>query len=142
MFHNGEELSLVDLAVTILVELVDHGLQLVVVEVLLHLAGHTAKVTQGDLASAVLVEQLEGLGDLFDRVALADLSSHDLEEVGILDLAGAFAVELPHQVEHLLLLDVEAEGTHAHLQLVVVDGAGLVSVEELEGFLDLLLLLV
>ncbi len=101
-----------------------------------------AQVAERDLARAILVEQLEGLRDLFDRVALADLGCHDLEEVGILDLARAFAVELPHEVEYLLLLDVEAESTHAHLQLVVVDGASLVRVKQLEGLLDLLLLLV
>ena len=142
LFHDGQELSLAYLAVTVLVELVDHGLELIVAQVLLHFPGNSTQVPQRYAARVVLVKQLERLGDLLDWVSLADLGGHDLQEVRVLDLAGSFAVKLPHQVEHLLLFYVEAQGSHANLQLVVVDGSGLVGVEKLEGLLDFLFLLV
>ena len=142
LFHDGQELSFTDLAVAILVELIDHSLQLVVIEVLLHLTSHTSQVPEADFASVVLVEKLEGFGDLLDRVALTDLGGHDLEEVWVLDLARTLAVEFSHEIEHLLLLDVESEGPHANLELVVINSTSLISVEQLKGFFDFLLLLI
>ena len=51
-------------------------------------------------------------------------------------------VVVPERLEHLGLFEVEAEGAHGDFELVVVQRAVLVRVEELEGFFDLLLLFV
>ena len=142
LLHNGKEFVFTDLTVTVLVKLVDHRLQLVVAQVLAQLARHSAQIAQTDAARVVLVEELERLEDFLDGVPLRNFGGHYLQEVWVLNLAGALAVVVPHDAEHLLLLDIEAEGAHGHFELVVVDRARLVRVEQLEGFLDLLLLLV
>lgn len=56
LFHNIKELLFVYFAVAVLVELVDHCLQLVVAEVLSELSGHSAKISQAYSASIVLVK--------------------------------------------------------------------------------------
>jgi hypothetical protein len=66
---------------------------------------------------------------------------HDIEEVNVLNSAVAFPVVFLHEAEHFLLFDVKAEGTHGNLQFVVVNGASLISVEEVECLLNLLFLL-
>ena len=66
---------------------------------------------------------------------------HDIEEVDVLDGTVALPVVFSHEAEDFLLLDVKTECTHGNLKLMVVDGAGLVSVKKVESFLDLLLLL-
>jgi hypothetical protein len=39
-----------------------------------------------------------------------------------------------------LVLGLEAEGLHGNAELVLINGAGSISVEQIEGFLNLLLL--
>jgi hypothetical protein len=51
-------------------------------------------------------------------------------------------VVVAEQLQDLRLLEVEAERAHGDLELVIVDGAVLVRIKELERLLDLLLLLV
>ena len=142
LLHNGEEFVFTDLAVAVLVKLVDHRLQLVVAQVLAQLARHSAQIAQTDAARVVLVEELERLEDFLYGVPLRNFGGHYLQEVWVLDLSGPFAVVVAHDSEDLLLLDIESEGAHSDLELVVVDSAGLVGVEELESLLDLLLLLI
>ena len=90
----------------------------------------------------VVVEELEGPLDLVDGVAVDDLGCHVAVEVLVADeLLGVGVVLLDH-VEHGLLGHVEAEGPQRHLELVVVEVAVVVHVEERERLADLLLLLV
>ena len=51
-------------------------------------------------------------------------------------------VVIAERLEHFGLLEVETERAHGHFELVVVQRAVLVRVEELERLFDLLLLLV
>ena len=74
-------------------------------------------------------------------VRVPHLAGHHLEELGELDLAGAVGVNVGDHLAKLLLLDLEAEGAHGRLELAVVDGAGVVRVEEVERLADLLDLL-
>ena len=138
--HDSQELLLVDLTVAVLVELVDHGGELLVGKVLSELASNSAQVSQRDLSCVVLVKKLESLESLLHGVAVLDLLFHDLNKVVVLNLVGSVAVVLAHQTKNFLLLHIEAESAHGNLQLVVVNGAGLVSVEEVKGLLDFLLL--
>jgi hypothetical protein len=68
-------------------------------------------------------------------------TSHHLEELGELDVAGAIGIDVRDHLPQLLLLDLEAKGTHGGLELAVVDGAGVISVEQVERLADLLDLL-
>merc|ERR1711934_504438 len=81
LLHDAVELVEVDLAITITVGLVDHVLELLLVDVLAELLGHTAQVAEGDLAGVVVVEQLEHLLDVLAGVLLAHLAGHHLEEL-------------------------------------------------------------
>ena len=74
-------------------------------------------------------------------VRVPHLAGHHLEELGELDLAGAVGVNVGDHLLELLLLDLEAEGAHGGLELAVVDGARVVSVEQVERLADLLDLL-
>merc|ERR1719160_2254834 len=66
LLHDAVELVNIDLTIAIAVSLVDHVLELLLVDVLTELLGNTAQVAQRDLASVVVVEELEGLADLLD----------------------------------------------------------------------------
>jgi hypothetical protein len=121
LLHDPDELLLVDLPVPVAVGLVDHLLQLLVSHRLAQLAGNALQVLEGDLARAVVVEQPEGLQDLLPRVALRDLASHQLHEVRELDHALSLPVHLRNHLLHLLLLGLEPQRTHRHLELLGVD---------------------
>ena len=66
---------------------------------------------------------------------------HDIEEVNVLNSTVALPVVFFHEDKHFLFFDVKTESTHGNLQFVVVNGAGLISVEEVECLLNLLFLL-
>ena len=117
-------------------------MQLVIAQVLAEFAGDATQVSERDAACAILIEQLERLDDLLNWVTLTNLCCHDFEEVRVLDLTGAITIVIAHNCQYLLFLDVEAEGTHGDLKLMIVDSASLISVEEFEGFFDLLSLLI
>ena len=55
---------------------------------------NATQVAKGDLASVVIVEQLEHLLDILAGVLLAHLASHHLEELGELNLARAVGVNV------------------------------------------------
>merc|ERR1719198_1896340 len=142
LLHDAVELVDVDLTIAITVGLVDHVLELLVVDVLTELLGNTGKVAEGNLVGVVVIEQLEDLLDVLAGVLLAHLASHHLEELAELDGAVAVVVDVGDHLLELLVLDLEAKGTHGGLELADVDGAGLVTVEEVEGLTDLVHLLI
>ena len=115
LLHDGQELSLTYLTISVLVELIDHRLELVIRKVLLHLAGNSAKVPQRDTPSVILIKKLERLTNLLNGIPLTNLGGHDLQKVRVLNLSRTFSVILTHEIQHLLLFDVEAEGAHAYL---------------------------
>merc|ERR1711912_121754 len=107
LLHDPVELVNVDLTIAITVGLVDHVLELLLVDVLTELLGDTAKVAEGDLAGVVIVEELEDLLDVLAGVLLTHLASHHLEELGELDRAVAVVVNVGDHLLELLLLDLE-----------------------------------
>merc|ERR1712110_1054690 len=115
LLHDAVELVDVDLTIAITVGLVDHVLELLVVDVLTELLSDTGKVAEGDLVCVVIVEQLEHLLDVLAGVLLAHLASHHLEELAELDGAVAVVVDVSDHLLELLVLDLEAEGTHGGL---------------------------
>merc|ERR1712184_168132 len=142
LLHDAVELINVDLAITIAVSLVDHVLELLIVDVLTELLSDTGKVAEGDLVGVVIIEELEHLLDVLAGVLLTHLASHHLEELSKLDGAVAVVVDVSDHLLELLVLDFEAESAHGGLELTDINGAGGIRVEEGEGLTDLVKLLV
>merc|ERR1712031_64614 len=120
--HDAEELLLVHLAIAIAIGLVDHLLKLLVSHVLAELLGHALEVLERDLAGLIVVEETEHLDDLLAGVAVAHASGHHVEELVEVDGAGAILVNVVNHAADLVLLGVEAKGTHGDLELLSVDG--------------------
>merc|ERR1719460_1560033 len=99
LLHDAVELIDVDLAIAITVSLVDHVLELLIVDVLTELLSNTGEVAEGDLVGVVVVKELEHLLDVLAGVLLAHLASHHLEELAELDGAVAIAIDVS---DHLL----------------------------------------
>ena len=87
LLHDAVELVDVDLTmvITVTVGLVDHVLELLVIDVLTELLSNTGEVAEGDLVGVVIVKQLEHLLDVLASVLLTHLASHHLEELSKLD---------------------------------------------------------
>merc|ERR1712196_237680 len=133
LLHDTVELVNVDLAITITVGLVDHVLELLIIDVLTQLLGHASEVAEGDLVGVVIIEEL--------GVLLAHLASHHGKELSELDGAVAVVVDIGDHLLKLLVLNLEAEGAHGSLELTHVDGTGGIRVEEGERLTDLIKLL-
>ena len=141
LLHDAVELVKVDLAITVTVGLVDHVLELLIIDVLTELLSHAGEVAEGDLVGVVVIEELEHLLDVLTGVLLAHLAGHHLKELGELDGAVAIVVDVGDHLLELLVLDLEAKGTHGGLELTHVNGARLVIVEQVESLTDLVELL-
>merc|ERR1719183_2668062 len=142
LLHDAVELVAVDLAIAITVSLVDHVLELLIIDVLAQLLSNASEVAEGDLVGGVVVEQLEHLLDVLAGVLLAHLARHHLEELVELDGAVAIVVNVGDHLLELLVLDLEAESAHSSLELADIDGTRCIVVEEAECLADLLHLLV
>jgi len=64
LLHDAVELVDVDGTIAVTVGLVDHVLELLVVDSLTKLLSHTGEVLEGDLRAVVVIEQLENLLDV------------------------------------------------------------------------------
>mmetsp|Transcript_98653 Transcript_98653/g.255041 ORF Transcript_98653/g.255041 Transcript_98653/m.255041 type:complete len:247 (+) Transcript_98653:90-830(+) len=142
LLHDAKELLLVDLPITIPVCLVNHLLQLLISHAFAKLLGNALQVLEGDLAGLVVVEEAEGLQDFVLGITVEDLVRHHLQELLVADGAAAIIIDIRDHLLDLLLLGLEAQGAHGDLQLLGVDLAGAIRVEQVERLLDLLLLLV
>merc|ERR1712113_951590 len=112
LLHDAVELINVDLTITVTVGLVDHVLELLIIDVLTELLSNTGEVAEGDLVGVVVIKQLEHLLDVLAGVLLTHLASHHLEELAELDGAVAVAIDVGDHLLKLLVLDFEAESTH------------------------------
>merc|ERR1711959_672545 len=124
LLHDAVELISVDGTIAVTVGLVDHVLELLIVDGLTKLLSHTGEVLEGDLGGAIVVEHLEHLLDILAGVLLAHLASHHAEELLELDGAVTVVVDVGNHLLELLILDLEAKGTHGGLELTDIDGAG------------------
>ena len=98
--------------------------------------GRGGRSRGGHTYGLVVVEEPEGLHDLLPRVPLAHLGRHHLQELLEVDGAGAVLVDVRDHLLDLLLLGLEAERAHRHLELLRVDRPGAVRVEEVEGLAE------
>ena len=139
--HDSHELFLRDLAVTVTVGFVDHLLNFFVGHVLAELLGDSFQVFERDFACLIIVEKTERLHHFFTRVALSHFLGHHVEELGEVNHARTVLINVSNHFLDLLTLGLEAESAHSDLQFFLVNVATAISVEEVEGLLDFLLLL-
>ena len=139
--HDAHELFLRDLTISVTVGLFNHFGDFIVGHVLSELLGDALEVSEGDFACLVIVEETESLEHLFAGVSLGHLLGHHVEELWVVDDSGAVLVDVGDHFLDLLSLWLEAKSAHGDLELLLVDVATAVSIEQIEGFLDLLLLL-
>merc|ERR1719409_2498658 len=123
LLHDAVELVNVDLTIAITVGLVDHVLELLIVDVLTELLSHAGEVAEGDLVGVVVIEELEHLLDILAGVLLAHLAGHDAQDLRELDSAVAVVVDVGDHLLQLLVLHLEAKGAHGGLELTDVDHA-------------------
>merc|ERR1712195_97993 len=116
LLHDAVELVNVNLTIAITVSLVDHVLELLIVDGLTELLSNTGKVAEGDLVGVVIVEQLEHLLDVLTGVLLAHLGGHHVQELVELDGAVPVVVDVADHLLQLLVLHLEAKGTHGGLE--------------------------
>lgn len=116
----------------------DHLLQFLVGHGLAELAGHAAEVLEGDSVGAIVVEQLEHLVDVLTGILVAHAGRHHVQELLEVNVARFVLVQVGDHLVDGLVLGLEAQALHGRAELLGVDGAGTVSVEKVEGFLDLL----
>jgi len=140
LFHNAKELILVDFTVSIFVKLIDHSLQLIVGKVFSKFARNSSQIAKTDAAAVVLVKQLKGLEDLLDWVTLLNLVRHYLQKVNVLDGAGPITVIFVHKTENFGFLYIKTESAHCYFELMIVNCASLIGIEQIKSFLDLLFL--
>jgi hypothetical protein len=65
--------------------------------------------------------------------------SHHLEELAEVDGAGSILANCNHHLCNFLLLGLKTKSTHGNLQLLGINGAGAIGVEQIERFTNLLL---
>merc|ERR1719498_910197 len=141
LLHDAQELLLVNFPIAITVSLIDHLLKLLIGHPLTQLLRDALQVLEGNLAGLIIVEEAERLQDFVLRVPVQDLVRHHLQELLVLDGAGAIVIHIRNHFLDLFLLWFEAERAHRDLQLLRINGARAIGIEEVEGLLDLLLLL-
>ena len=81
LFHDAHELVQINRAIPILIELIDHGLQLLVTQLLTQLACHSSKIAYTDRARLIVIEESERLLDLIVGIALSQLSNRTPRDV-------------------------------------------------------------
>merc|ERR1712086_983232 len=130
LLHDAVELVEVDLAITILVGLVDHVLKLLVIDSLSELLSHAGEAAEGDLVGGVVIEHGEHLDDVLTGILLTHLAGHHAHELLELNAAVAVSVDVGDHLLELVVADLESEGTHGALELAAVDGARVVGIEK------------
>lgn len=99
LHHELNELVVVDPAITILIRLTDHLVNLVVGQLLADGSHDVAELSGGNEAVVVAVEDLEGLTDLLLGISVLHFTSHHGEEFW--EVNGAVVVGV-HLVDHIL----------------------------------------
>merc|ERR1740123_1046723 len=141
LLHDAQKLLLVHLAVAITIGFVNHFLKFFIGHPLAKLLCNSLQILERDLPSLIVIEQAEGLQDLILRVTVQDLVRHHLQELLITDRPRAVIIYVRNHLLDLLLLRLESQSAHGYFELFGVDLATSVRIEEIESFLDFLLLL-
>mmetsp|Transcript_24218 Transcript_24218/g.52919 ORF Transcript_24218/g.52919 Transcript_24218/m.52919 type:complete len:255 (-) Transcript_24218:30-794(-) len=141
LLHDAVELLLIDLPVTVSVSLINHFLQLLLCQILAKLLCYPPQVLDSNEPSVVIVKQLECLHNFFSAVTFTHLRCHHLQELLEVNGAGAVLVNVCNHLLDLLFLGLKAQCSHGNLQLLGIDGAASICIEQVKGLTNLLLLL-
>merc|ERR1719456_1925509 len=141
LLHDTQELLLVHLTVTVAVRLIDHFLELFIGHALAKLLRDPLEILKRDLTSLVIVKETERLEDLVLWVPVQDLMGHHLQELRVLNSAASIIINIGDHLLNLLFLWLEAKCAHGHFEFFGVNRARTICVKQIEGLLDLLLLL-
>merc|ERR1712032_1804646 len=115
LLHDAVELVNINLTITITVCLVDHVLELLIVDGFTELLSNTSEVLERNLGSTIVIEQLEHLLDVLTGVLLTHLASHHAEELSKLDSAVTVVVDVCDHLLELLVFDLKTQGAHGSL---------------------------
>ena len=138
--HDAHELLFRDFAISIAVCFFDHFCDLIIGHILAKLFGNSLEISEGDFACLIIIEETECFEHFFAWVSLSHLLSHHVEELWIVNDTGAVLVNISDHLLDFLAFWLEAKGTHCYFKFFLVDVARAISVEQVEGFFDLLLL--
>jgi hypothetical protein len=119
--HHLDELLVVDLAIAIDISLTDHLVDLLIGQLLAEVGHDVAELGSGDETILVLVEHPERLLELFLRVGVLHLASHEVEELREVDGAIAVSINLVDHVLKLSLGWILTQRTHDSSQLLGCD---------------------
>lgn len=125
------------MAITMAVRPLNHLLELAILHRLSQLLGHPPQTLKSDVAAVLLVEELEDLADILLGVPITHPRGHQVQEFPELDGARVVGVEVVDHLVNGLVAGLQAQSVHGIFQFLGVDGTTLVSIEEIEGFLDL-----
>ena len=124
----------------------DHQLELVVRHGLAQLHCDFLQVLERDHPLVVEGEELKGPLDFLLRLLLVHFGCHDLQELRVVDGVVVFlvlilGVQVRQQLLDLVFLGLKTQGPQCHFQLLNIYDSRAVCVEEVECFLNVLLLL-
>eukprot|EP00630_Chrysocystis_fragilis_P006816 CAMPEP_0197394732 /NCGR_PEP_ID=MMETSP1165-20131217/5912_1 /TAXON_ID=284809 /ORGANISM="Chrysocystis fragilis, Strain CCMP3189" /LENGTH=190 /DNA_ID=CAMNT_0042920461 /DNA_START=157 /DNA_END=730 /DNA_ORIENTATION=- len=136
--HDGVELVGGDFTVAVGVGALDHLHQLGVRHGLAEFLGDALEVPEGDVSGLVVVEKVEDFLDVLAGVLVRHFGGHHVEKLLEVDGAAPVLVDVRYHLVDRLVLRLEAERLHRRLELLGVDRAGAVGVEEVERLADLL----
>jgi hypothetical protein len=137
LHHKLDELVVVDSAITVLVSLPDHLINLVIGELLTDGGHDMSEFSSGNEAVVITVENLEGLADLLLGVGVLHLARHHGKEFREVDGAVVVSVDLVDHVLKLRLGGVLAERAHDGSKLLGGDLTITILVKQGEGLLEL-----
>lgn len=120
--HDIVEFLLRNLSILVLVSLLDHLLQLVLIDVLAQLLHDGLQVFDRDVARLVQVEEVKHLLQVFPRVLVRDSLGHQVQEFVEVDFAAAFLDQVGDDLEDGLVGGLGAERCQCGLQFWVRGG--------------------
>mmetsp|Transcript_53220 Transcript_53220/g.61005 ORF Transcript_53220/g.61005 Transcript_53220/m.61005 type:complete len:203 (-) Transcript_53220:101-709(-) len=140
LLHDSQEFFLRDFTITISVGFVDHFLQFIIGHIFSQFLGNSLQVSEGDFTSFIIIKQSESLEDFLTGVSLGHLSGHHIQEFGEVNSSTTVLVDVGDHLSNFFLLGFEAQSSHGNLQFLGIDGSTAVSIEQIESFLNFLLL--
>jgi len=131
--HELDELLIVDTSVTILINLLDHSIKLILSQDLPETLHNTTKLIQRDSSTTVMIKNLERALHLSFEIHILGRSRHHLAEFFEINGTVAIRVDLVDHVFDLGFSGVLAEGFHDLVELLDGDGSISIGVKECEG---------
>merc|ERR1719213_325277 len=141
LLHHAEKFFFIEHAISITVRIFKHRLKLIISQRLISLPGNALQVLEGDTTCVVIIEEPKGFQHVILGVLVQDLVSHHLQELVKSNLTAAIVIHLSNHFLNLPWLRLTPKRLHCDGQLLDVNVATSISVKEVKGLLDLLLLL-